>query len=162
MVKAVKQLISYSLPVAVLIIVPCLIERDLVVNNTFAFIAGILVILGGLIILIVSVYTLSTIGKGTLAPWFPTGKLVVAGLYKYVRNPMITGVLITLLGESIALQSFVIMTWMLMFFLISHLFFLVYEEPNLEKRFGKEYLDYKKRIPRWIPDFRNPKSKPKN
>ena len=98
-----------------------------------------------------TIFRFITIGKGTLAPWFPTGKLVVTGLYKYVRNPMIIGVLMVLPGEAIAVLSLSILLWMFIFFLINHLFFLLYEEPNLEKRFGEEYSSYKKRVPRWIP-----------
>ena len=62
-------------------------------------------------------------GEGTPAPWDPPRKLVIIGPYRYVRNPMITGVLLVLLAE----------------------------EKGLEKRFGDEYLKYKARVPRWIP-----------
>jgi protein-S-isoprenylcysteine O-methyltransferase Ste14 len=158
MSKAAKQLISFVLPITVLVIVPYLIEQDIYIKDLTAFIAGLLLILCGLSILTVTIYTLSTIGDGTLAPWFPTGKLVVTGLYKHVRNPMIIGVLTVLSGESIALLSYRILIWMFLFFLINHLFFLIYEEPVLEKKFGQEYRDYKQKVPRWIPDLRKLKS----
>jgi protein-S-isoprenylcysteine O-methyltransferase Ste14 len=158
MSKAAKQLISFVLPIAVLVIMPYLIEQDIFIKNLTAFIAGLLLILCGLSILTVTIYTLSTVGEGTLAPWFPTGKLVVTGLYKYVRNPMIIGVLIVLSGESIAILSYRILIWMFLFFLINHLYFLIHEEPALEKNFGTEYKDYKQKVPRWMPDLRNIKS----
>lgn len=91
------------------------------------------------------------IGKGTLAPWSPTRKLVIRGMYGHVRNPMIIGVLIVLIGESIAILSLNIFIWTVIFFIINNLYFVIYEEPNLEKRFGDEYQEYKKNVPRWIP-----------
>jgi len=151
MIFAVKQLISFILPLIVLILVPLALEPEFLVASLPALITGLLVMLAGLTVIALTIFRFIIIGKGTLAPWFPTGKLVVTGLYKYVRNPMIIGVLIVLLGESIAVLSIKILIWMLLFFLINHLFFLLYEEPNLEKRFGDEYRSYKKRVPRWIP-----------
>jgi protein-S-isoprenylcysteine O-methyltransferase Ste14 len=146
-----KQISSLILPVTVLILVPAAIEKDITIKNIPAFVAGVLLMLAGALLLCLTIYNFIIIGKGTLAPWFPTGKLIVTGVYRYVRNPMISGVLIILLGESIAILSLSIFAWMILFFLINNVFFLVYEEPNLGKRFGKDYLDYKKNIPRWIP-----------
>ena len=146
-----KQISSLILPVTVLILVPAAIEKDMAIKSIPAFVAGILVMLAGTLLLCLTIYNFITIGKGTLAPWFPTGKLIVTGVYRYVRNPMISGVTIILLGESIAVLSLKIFYWMILFFLINNLFFLVFEEPNLEKRFGKEYIDYKRKVPRWIP-----------
>ena len=47
----------------------------------------------------------ATIGHGTLAPWNPPEKLVVRGVYRHVRNPMITGVFCILLGEAVFFGS---------------------------------------------------------
>ena len=59
------------------------------------------------------------VGKGTLAPWAPTQNLVVKGPYCFVRNPMLSGVLAMLLGESMLLGSFQILTWTVVFFIIN-------------------------------------------
>jgi len=98
-----------------------------------------------------TISTFIRIGKGTLAPWSPTRKLVIGGMYGHVRNPMIIGVLIVLIGESIAILSLNIFIWAGIFFITNNFFFVLYEEPNLEKRFGTEYQKYKKNVPRWIP-----------
>jgi len=92
-------------------------------------------------------------GKGTLAPWSPPGKLVIKGPYRYVRNPMILGVLLVLLGEALGLWSESILIWAGEFVLINTISFIIYEEPNLEKRFGDDYRQYKKDVPRWLPRF---------
>jgi protein-S-isoprenylcysteine O-methyltransferase Ste14 len=93
-------------------------------------------------------------GRGTIAPWNPTRKLVVSGLYLHVRNPMIIGVLTALLGESLIFHSVQIFTWLIAFFIINNIYFVLSEEPGLTKRFGEEYLEYKRNVPRWIPRLR--------
>ena len=91
------------------------------------------------------------IGQGTLAAWDPTRHLVVAGPYRYVRNPMITAVLGVLLGEAALFGSLALLAWAAAFLAINYVYFLAYEEPGLERRFGEEYLSYKLNVPRWIP-----------
>jgi protein-S-isoprenylcysteine O-methyltransferase Ste14 len=66
-----------------------------------------------------------------------------------------------LLGEYMAILSMEIFKWMILFFLINYLYFVLYEEPNLEKRFGKDYRDYKKKVRRWIPRLK-PYKPPQN
>jgi protein-S-isoprenylcysteine O-methyltransferase Ste14 len=137
--------------VIVLIIVPLNIEKNILPHNIFALLAGLLLIFDGLYIMILTITMFVRIGKGTLAPWSPTGKLVIDGMYKFVRNPMIIGVLIVLTGESIAILSLNIFIWTLIFFIINNIWYIFYEEPDLEKKFGDEYRKYKKSVPRWIP-----------
>lgn len=91
------------------------------------------------------------IGRGTLAPWDPTQRLVAAGPYRHVRNPMISAVAAILLGEALFLGSSVLAAWCAVFVLVNHVYFLISEEPGLEKRFGSAYLEYKRDVPRWIP-----------
>ncbi|MBN1384384.1 MAG: isoprenylcysteine carboxylmethyltransferase family protein [Elusimicrobia bacterium] len=107
--------------------------------------------------LVLSVWT-STLflkfGEGTPAPWDPPKKMVIRGPYRYVRNPMITGVLLILLAESILLKSWQIAVWTAVFFIGNSIYFPLSEEKDLEKRFGDEYRNYKKNVPRWIPRLR--------
>lgn len=151
MKNVIHQLISFTLPIIVLIVVPLSIEIDIAIINTGIFLAGVVVMLLGLFLLVLSVTRIIKKGKGTLAPWKPSQKLVIDGAYRYVRNPMILGVLTILIGESIAIMSSNILIWAIVFFFINTLFFLVYEEPNLEKKFGDEYRKYKANVNRWIP-----------
>ena len=94
------------------------------------------------------------VGQGTLAPWDPTQKLVAAGPYRYVRNPMISGVASMLLGEALILGSWLIGLWFAAFVLVNHIYFVDSEEPGLERRFGESYLTYKANVSRWIPRSR--------
>ena len=93
----------------------------------------------------------SRIGKGTLAPWDPTSRLVVEGPYRHARNPMISGVVAVLLGEAALFGSLALVVWAAVFFALNHSYFLLFEEPGLERRFGDEYRRYKQGVPRWIP-----------
>lgn len=151
MKNVLRHLFSFILPFTVLIIVPLYIEKKILLHNILVTLTGCLVIASGLVIMTLTISMFATIGKGTLAPWSPTKKLVISGLYRYVRNPMILGVFIILIGESIALLSVRILEWAVIFLFINTTYFLVYEEPGLEERFGDEYLEYKKHVRRWIP-----------
>jgi len=91
------------------------------------------------------------VGRGTLAPWDPTSNLVAVGPYRHVRNPMITGVLAMLVSEALFFRSLAIALWALAFFAANHVYFLLSEEPGLDRRFGDGYRAYKANVPRWLP-----------
>jgi protein-S-isoprenylcysteine O-methyltransferase Ste14 len=94
------------------------------------------------------------VGQGTLAPWDPTRRLVAVGPYRHVRNPMIAGVATMLLGEVLFWRSGRLALWACAFVLINHTYFLLAEEPGLERRFGDGYRVYRSHVPRWIPRLR--------
>jgi protein-S-isoprenylcysteine O-methyltransferase Ste14 len=116
-----------------------------------ASVGGIALVVGGLVLLLETNRLFVRIGKGTLAPWAPPNHLVVAGPYRYTRNPMILGVLTIILGESMVFSSAGIFLLFLVFFVGNQVYFLKSEEPGLVKRFGEEYLEYASNVPRWIP-----------
>ena len=70
-----------------------------------------------------------------------------------MRNPMISAVLTMLAGEALHLGSRVLAAWATVFLLFNHAYFLLSEEPGLERRFGDEYRRYKAAVPRWLPRF---------
>lgn len=91
------------------------------------------------------------VGRGTLAPWDPTRRLVAVGPYRYVRNPMISGVLAILIAETLFFRSLLLGAWAALFWLINHVYFIASEEPGLRRRFGDDYRRYAAEVPRWIP-----------
>jgi protein-S-isoprenylcysteine O-methyltransferase Ste14 len=117
---------------------------------------GAIAILAGLGLWYRTVRLFAREGEGTLAPWDPTRKLVVRGPYRYVRNPMITGVLLVLLGEAALFGSLLILVWAVAFFAINTVWFRLVEEPGLVKRFGDEYEQYRRHVPRWVPRLTPP------
>lgn len=103
---------------------------------------------------ILSVRRFAIEGRGTLAPWDPPRKLVVSGLYRYVRNPMISGVFFMILGEGLLLLSKPHLGWALLFFVINAIYIPLVEEPQLLHRFGEDYREYCRQVPRLIPRLR--------
>ncbi|HET7010426.1 MAG TPA: isoprenylcysteine carboxylmethyltransferase family protein [Anaerolineales bacterium] len=92
-----------------------------------------------------------THGKGTPVPVDPPKNLVAAGLYRFVRNPMYFGALLTLFAEAIFFRSAWILLYAGLVWLALHTFTVLVEEPQLARRFGDLYLEYKAKTPRWIP-----------
>lgn len=90
-------------------------------------------------------------GKGTPAPIDAPKKLVIRGLYKYVRNPMYVGVITAILGWVILYHSWRLLRYAFVIWICFELFILLYEEPHLRKIFGAEYEEYCAEVGRWLP-----------
>jgi protein-S-isoprenylcysteine O-methyltransferase Ste14 len=111
-------------------------------------------VLAGLCLCAWTVTLFARKGQGTPAPWDPPRRLVVAGPYRHVRNPMITGVLLVLLGEALLLGSWPIFAWFCLFVLGNALYIPLVEEKRLALRYGQPYQDYRAHVPRWLPGLR--------
>jgi protein-S-isoprenylcysteine O-methyltransferase Ste14 len=98
-----------------------------------------------------SAFNFTFLGKGTPAPIAPPKKLVIRGLYRFVRNPMYTGALFILLGETVLFASVLVLGYAILRLLIWHRFVVLYEEPRLLARFGASYERYCSLVPRWLP-----------
>ena len=72
--------------------------------------------------------------KGTLAPFDEPKILVISGRYQFTRPPMNVGVYMTLLAESWFFISLEILTWTRIFFVLSNIVVIVFEEPGLAKK----------------------------
>ncbi len=121
------------------------------ITTTAAFLIGGSIMAAGLFMLVTAIKYFAAQGKGTLAPWDPPKKLVVEGPYRYSRNPMISGVVIVLLGELIIFGSIPLLIWFLYFTITNLIYIMKREEPMLEQKFGDEYREYKQKVPRFIP-----------
>ena len=145
------------LPATVTIVVPYLILSGLGTQpvrwhpNAVALLAGAVLAGVGLVFVGKTISWFATLGRGTLAPWDPPRRLVVTGLYRHVRNPMITGVALILLGEAAALRSWDLLAWAALFFLLNMIHIPLVEERSLKRRFGDHYDEYRRHVPRWIP-----------
>ncbi len=153
MIVARHLLAIALLPVMVTVAVPGLVLW----GHSFDPAAWPLVLLGVLLIglgfalVAWTVALFATIGRGTLAPWDPTARLVVLGPYRHVRNPMISGVLAVLLGEAALFASAPLLLWFAAVFAVNAVYFPLVEEPGLRKRFGADYDAYCANVPRWLP-----------
>ena len=146
------------LPFVVVVVVPRVLlagdPLDVTMSSTLLApgrMTGALLFAGGFALFLWCVLLFARVGRGTLAPWDPTRRLVVVGPYRHVRNPMITAVGTMLAGEALYFESVPIGVWLLFFVAINHTYFLLLEEPGLVARFGEEYERYRNAVPRWVP-----------
>lgn len=117
---------------------------------------GILPMLLGAAIYLWCAWDFTFTGKGTPAPVHAPKVLVVKGPYRVVRNPMYVGVLLILIGETVVFQSIVLLAYAALVWLAVHLFVIFREEPQLRKKFGAQYEEYCRAVPRWMPRRRRP------
>jgi protein-S-isoprenylcysteine O-methyltransferase Ste14 len=112
---------------------------------------GQLLTLIGFLLIAAAEYSLFTIGGATGAPGDSTGRLVIQGLYRWVRNPVYLGGMLLLFGVALWRQSPTLLVVASAFVPIMHFVVTVIEEPRAEQRFGEEYRSYKQVVPRWLP-----------
>ena len=90
--------------------------------------------------------------QGTPVPFNPPKELIVTGPYLWMRNPMVTGVFTCLFGLGLIFHSIsIVLIWTPAYILVHVIELKKVEEPELERRFGASYTDYKYRVPMFIP-----------
>ncbi len=114
-------------------------------------IAGICFVIPGLFATLLSIAHFIRV-RGTPVPFCPPPKLVTTGPYRFARNPMLSGIFLQLFGLGIAFGSISLA------FILTPLFIFInvwelkkVEEPELVKRLGQDYVDYRKRVPMFFP-----------
>lgn len=147
----IRALIAFlALPGVVAGVVPLLIlGGDAHLARTAPY--GIALLCIGFLLLLWCVRDFYVSGKGTLAPWDPPKRLVVVGLYRFVRNPMYVAVLTVVAGWSLAFGSGWLGLYLGILAVGFHLRVLFYEEPWLSRQFGTDWEVYAKAVPRWLP-----------
>jgi len=90
-------------------------------------------------------------GLGTPAPVAPPQKLVVTGLYRYVRNPIYIALVAVILGQALLFGDERLLWYGALLWLFFHVWVVVIEEPTLKQTFGAEYESFRNNVPRWIP-----------
>lgn len=112
-------------------------------------IALVLMIVGWAILLVCA-REFARSGHGTPAPYDPPRVLVTSGMYRFSRNPMYVGVVTAIFGQALGFRSRDAAIYGVVVALMFQIAIVLYEEPRLTKVFGEAYLDYKKRVPRWV------------
>ncbi len=152
MVLFLKNLLfTVIVPGTVAVYVPWLIARDQpLASATWLAVSSALLVAGGAIYLW-CVWDFATFGRGTPAPIDAPKELVVRGLYRHTRNPMYVGVLTVILGWAALFQALSLLIYALCVGVCFHLFVVLYEEPHLQKTFGRSYDQYRSQVGRWLP-----------
>jgi protein-S-isoprenylcysteine O-methyltransferase Ste14 len=114
-------------------------------------VAGGVLIAAGLPVLLSAFWRFAVEGLGTPAPVAPPERLVVGGLYRFVRNPMYVAVEAIILGQALLLGQLILFAYAALFALAVAAFVHFYEEPTLSRQFGAEYESYRRAVPAWRP-----------
>ncbi len=112
---------------------------------------GIALIAAGFALVVAAFAQFVVEGRGTPAPIAPTERLVVGGLYRWIRNPMYVAVAAMIAGQAVIFASRGILVWLLVFCATVWSFVTWYEEPTLRRRYGASYSAYCAAVPGWWP-----------
>jgi len=123
-------------------------------------VAGMVIGAAGAVVALWCIFTFASIGRGTPAPFDPPRRLVIQGLYRFVRNPMYIGAGLALASAALFYESLPLLGYTGLFFLAAHLFVVWYEEPTLRQAFGQEYEAYCRQVRRWWPGLQMKIKKP--
>jgi protein-S-isoprenylcysteine O-methyltransferase Ste14 len=115
---------------------------------------GMILLLAGLIVVIQAFVRFVVEGFGTPLPIAAPERLVVGGVYRYVRNPMYVAILAAIVGQALLLGRLGLLLYAAALWLITAAFVRFYEEPTLTRRFGGDYEAYRRAVPAWWPRLR--------
>lgn len=138
-----------AVPGVLAFLIPALIVQYAPGTTTF-YVAGLVPVILGTILLLWCVRDVSVVGKGTLAPSAPPRKLVAIGLYRRTRNPMYVAVSLILLGWAASFWSVYILIYAIGMMIWFHLWVVFGEEPWMARMFGEAYEQYRTKVPRWL------------
>jgi protein-S-isoprenylcysteine O-methyltransferase Ste14 len=151
-----------GLPVTIAVLIPIWLARRYAVTVTApsGLVDAALQLLGAALLLVgvalfaSSLHQIAMRQEDALAPWDPPRRIAVSGPYRFVRNPMISGVAFMLCGEALALRSVPHACLAAAFLLLSLSYLSLLDEPQLEARFGDAYRRYRRHVPRLFPRLR--------
>lgn len=119
-------------------------------STALQILGAVLIAIGGALVLETTA-RFALQGGGTPAPFAAPERFVARGSYRVVRNPMYVGVLSLIVGQALVLGREILFGWAGIAALLFQLFVVLHEEPELRKRFGPEYEEYRRRVGRWFP-----------
>jgi protein-S-isoprenylcysteine O-methyltransferase Ste14 len=105
----------------------------------------------GLAVLILAFVRFVVEGLGTPVPIAAPSRLVVGGVYRYVRNPMYVAAILAIIGQALLFGQLSLLVYAAVGFLVTSAFVHWYEEPRLALLFGADYEAYRKEVPGWWP-----------
>ena len=119
--------------------------------TTLLAVAGVVLIALGAVGLVECFLRFALQANGTPAPFAPTERLVVRGLYRFVRNPMYVAVLLLILGQTLLFANVGLLVYAILAWTAFHVFVVSVEEPRLRHRYAEEYAAYAAEVRRWRP-----------
>ena len=141
-------------PILALIMIAIIYLSSFIVETfTFSYqtVLSVLVVVVGLGSALPS-FRLFAKNKTTISPFTPseTTALVTAGMYRYSRNPMYLGLVLLNIAATIFFGTWFGIIIAATFIFLLNLLQIIPEEEALQDIFGEEYIEYKKKVRRWI------------
>ena len=138
----------FVLPILVSLVIEWFAPTNFV-HGALRWILGVLFLVAGIALTVGGFLTQKRAGTDPI-PFNPTTRIVAGGVYRFTRNPMYVGFALCTFALAILVDS----TWMLLVVPIGLVLvdrmIITREERYLERKFGEEYLNYKRRVRRWI------------
>src|SRR3712207_5610155 len=146
-------------PGVVVGLIPWLLTGGWQLREPLAFwapmrVLGAVLLVAGLIVVVGAFVRFVVEGFGTPAPVAAPERLVVGGVYRYVRNPMYVAVLAAIIGQALLLGQLALLVYAATAWVVVAAFVRFYEEPTLARRFGADYEAYRRAVPAWWPRLR--------
>lgn len=121
-----------------------------ILSYCFLDVIGIILMAAGVFFFVYCTGLFAYFGRGTPAPIEPPQALVVKGIYHYSRNPMYLGYFAILMGEFLVFGRILLLVYWIFILCLITVYVVRWEEPKLRERFGQEYEDYVRQVPRWF------------
>jgi protein-S-isoprenylcysteine O-methyltransferase Ste14 len=112
---------------------------------------AVAVIAIGVLLYLWCLWVFASVGRGTPGPWDPPRRVVAAGPYRWVRNPIYLAGMVIVLGEAWLFGSAALLLYAVGVAVAFHLLVVAYEEPRLHAKFGERYEAYRRTVSRWVP-----------
>ena len=123
--------------------------RSFGLDRTALIVAGVLLVFGGIALAMAAIGLFRKAGEQP-EPWTTTHGIVTEGIYRFTRNPMYLGMALAYAGLALIADSPVALILLPIVLVIVQTQVIAREERYLGAKFGEPYLDYKRRVRRWL------------
>ena len=117
--------------------------------------AGAALCIFGVLFAIYCAIILIITGPSVSAPYEAGGAFTISGPYRYMRNPLMLSIIVTLWGEAIYFERLSLILYAGLFTSAVHAWVVFFEEPALRRALKGTYGEYHKSVPRWFPKFKS-------
>ena len=119
-----------------------------IISSSYNYFGWLLIIFGA--VLNVWADSLFKKKRTTVKPFEMPKELIISGPFRISRHPMYLGMTAVLLGAAVFLGSLIAFIFPIIFVFLLEILFIPHEEKNLKEAFDQDYMNYKKKVRRWL------------